>query len=160
MPPCILLVLTTALKNLRAIPRQQQLLAAVAVLTMAGLSGWLVQHWGVEETDNAQLEAHLVEISSRIPGTVLQVAVQDDQQVRAGQVLVVLDPRDAAMGLRRAVADLDEARLQARALSSQTQSSRGGAAAARDQAQADALVARSELKRTGAELERLEFLLR
>ena len=140
--------------------RQQQLLSALAVIALAGTGGWLAQHWGVEETDNAQLEAHLVEISSRIPGTVLQVPVQDDQTVRAGQLLVVLDPRDSLMRLRRAQANLEEARLQARALSSQTQSSRGGAEAARDQAQADALVARSELRRTGAELQRLEFLLR
>ena len=150
----------TAWISLRNLPRQQQIMGAIAVIALAGVGGWALQNWGVEETDNAQLEAHLVEIASRIPGTVQQVPVQDDEQVRSGQVLVVLDRRDADMQLQRAKADLEEARLQARALGAQTQASRGGAAAAKDQAQADALVARSELKRTGAELQRLEFLLR
>jgi len=144
----------------RAMPRRQQVLITLAVATLAGGGVWVAQHWGIEETDNAQLEAHLVEISSRVAGTVLQVPVQDDQQVSAGQLLVVLDPRDAGMRLQRAQADLEEARQQARALTSQIQSSRRGAAAANDQAKADELVARSELKRTGADLQRLEFLLR
>ena len=153
-------MLTTPWTHLLALPRRQQLLLGLAVVALAGSGAWLLHRWDVEETDNAQLEAHLVDISSRVAGTVLQVPVQDDQQVAQGALLVVLDPRDAVMRLQRAQADLDEARQQANALNSQTTASTRGAAAAKDQAQADELVARSELKRTGADLQRLEFLLR
>ncbi len=153
-------MLKTAWIKLRSMPRQQTVVCGVVVIALTGSVGWLAQHWGIEETDNAQLEAHLVDISSRIAATVQQVRVQDDQQVEAGQLLLLLDPRDSAVRLQRAQADLDEARLQAGALRSQTQASRRGAAAAKDQAQADQLVARSELQRTAKELQRLEFLLR
>lgn len=153
-------MLTSPWTTLRGLPRRQQLLLALAGAALVGSTAWLWQRSGIEETDNAQLEAHLVAISSRVAGTVLQVPVQDDQQVDSGALLVVLDPRDALMHLKRAQADLDETRQQVRALNSQTLASTRGAAAAKDQAQADQLVARSELQRTGADLKRLEFLLR
>ena len=106
-------MLTTPWTNLRDLSRRQQLLLGLAVVVLAATGAWVLQRWGIEETDNAQLEAHLVDISSRVAGMVLQVPVQDDQQVAQGALLAVLDPRDAAMRLQRAQADLDEARQQA-----------------------------------------------
>ena len=50
-------------------PRKPLLLGGLALLIAVGGGAWLVSHWGVEETDNAQLQAHLVEIASRVPGT-------------------------------------------------------------------------------------------
>ena len=135
-------------------------LGALAVLIAAGGGAWLVSHWGLEETDNAQLQAHLVEIASRVPGTITAVPVQDDQTVRAGELLVQLDPRDARMQLARAEADLLEARRQAAALQAQTGSSASDAEAAADQAAGDQLMARAEYERAAADLQRLEFLLR
>ena len=132
----------------------------MAVLIAAGGGVWLVSHWGLEETDNAQLQAHLVDIASRVPGTITAVPVQDDQTGRAGQLLVQLDPRDARMQLARAEADLLEARRQAAALQAQTGSSASGAEAAADQAAGDQLMARAEYERAAADLQRLEFLLR
>ena len=61
---------------------------------VVALAGWVLNGWGVEETDNAQLQAHLVEISSRAAGTVQAVPVHDDQAVAPRALLVVLDPRD------------------------------------------------------------------
>ncbi|MFN7898902.1 MAG: HlyD family secretion protein [Synechococcaceae cyanobacterium] len=121
---------------------------------------WLQNHWGVEETDNAQLQTHLVEISSRLPGTIARVPVQEHQQVNPGTPLVLLDSRDAQAALQRAQADLLEARRQADALQAEAGSSRSGAAAAADQAAADQQVARAEYERSAADLRRLEFLLR
>ena len=73
----------------------------------------------MEETDNAQLQAHLVAISSRVPGTISALAVQDNQTVRAGQLLVALDPRDSQAALRLAQADWVEATSQAQAMAAQ-----------------------------------------
>ena len=72
-----------------------------AVLGLAGL-GWWLAPWGIEETDNAQLEAHLVEIASRVSGTIEQVAVEENQSVQRGQVLLVLDRRDALVRVAQA----------------------------------------------------------
>ena len=144
----------------RVSPRRPLLLAAAAVLIGGAAAAWLLSRWGLEETDNAQLQAHLVEIASRVPGTITAVPVQPDQAVRAGQLLVQLDSRDARMAVRKAEADLQEARRQAAALTAQAGSSVKGAGATANQARADEQVARAELERAGADLQRLEFLLR
>ena len=94
-------------------------IAALVVAGGVGVGAWLWNHWGIEETDNAQLQAHLVEISSRVPGTISAVAVQDNQTVRAGQWLVALDPRDSQAALRLAQADWVEAKSQAQAMAAQ-----------------------------------------
>ena len=140
-------------------PRQWGI-AALVVACGVGVGTWVWTHWGVEETDNAQLQAHLIEISSRVPGTITAVAVQDNQTVRAGQLLVALDPRDAQAALRLAQADWVEARSQARAMAAQASSSASGFLAAANVASADHQVAAAELKRSGADLRRLEFLLK
>ena len=140
-------------------PRQWGI-AALVVAGGVGVGAWISNHWGVEETDNAQLQAHLIEISSRVPGTISAVAVQDNQTVRAGQLLVALDPRDAQAALRLAQADWVEARSQAQAMAAQASSTASGSRAAANVANADHQVAAAELKRSGADLRRLEFLLK
>jgi membrane fusion protein (multidrug efflux system) len=47
-----------------------------------------------EDTDDAQVNGHLIQISSRISGNVIGVPVQENQLVKAGDVLVQLDPTD------------------------------------------------------------------
>ena len=144
----------------RANSRRPLLLGGLALLIVGAGGVWLMRHWGLEETDNAQLQAHLVDIASRVPGTITAVPVQDDQSVRTGQLLVQLDARDARMRLVRAEADLLEARRQAAALQAQTGSSTSEAEAAADQAAGDQQMARAEYERAAADLQRLEFLLR
>ena len=59
-----------------------------------------------ESTDDAQVDGHLVPISARIDGTILEVLVNDNQQVRAGQELVKLDPADYQVAYQQAQAQL------------------------------------------------------
>jgi len=59
-----------------------------------------------ESTDDAQVDGHLIPISPRVAGTVLEVLVNDNQQVKAGQVLVKLDPADYQVALAQAQAQL------------------------------------------------------
>lgn len=139
--------------------RRFWVLSAIGLASCAGLAAWVIDHWGVEETDDAQLQAAITEISSRVPGTLAAVLVQDNQTVRADQVLIQLDPRDAQARLQRAEADLLDAQRQAEALTSQAGSSQLGAESNRSLAEADALSAQAEWTRTRSELQRLEFLL-
>ncbi len=53
----------------------------------------LVFRWRVN-TDDAEVDGHLNPVSAKISGNVLEVLVDDNQQVKAGQVLVKIDPRD------------------------------------------------------------------
>ena len=68
-----------------------------------------------ESTDDAQIDGHIGPISSRVPGTVIQVYVEDNTVVRRGQILVQLDPKDYQVALERAEADLADAIATAKA---------------------------------------------
>jgi membrane fusion protein (multidrug efflux system) len=78
--------------------RRNQRLFLVGVIVGVSTIVWAF-YWAVfgryrESTDNAYVMADSARISSRVPGTVLRVLVENDQPVAAGQILVELDPRD------------------------------------------------------------------
>ena len=62
-------------------------------------------------TDDAYVTAHIALIAPRISGQVASVEVDDNQQVKAGQVLVTLDPRDyeTAVAAAQAAVERDKA---------------------------------------------------
>jgi membrane fusion protein (multidrug efflux system) len=68
-----------------------------------------------ESTDDAYVSGHVHQISSRIPGTVTEVEVNDNQQVKSGELLVKLDPRDLKVAVSKAEAALLTAQSQAQA---------------------------------------------
>ncbi|HEY9628653.1 MAG TPA: HlyD family secretion protein [Coleofasciculaceae cyanobacterium] len=83
----------------------------------AGVTGY---HWWQfasthEQTDNATVSGHVYQISSRIPGTVMTVPVDDNQSVQAGQLLVQLDPQDYQVKVQQAQAAIAVAQRQAQA---------------------------------------------
>lgn len=65
-----------------------------------------------ESTDDAQVDGHVVPISSRIDGTILAVLVNDNQQVTAGAQLVRLDPADYQAKFDQAQANVAAATSQ------------------------------------------------
>jgi membrane fusion protein (multidrug efflux system) len=62
-----------------------------------------------ESTDDAQIDGHVVPISARINGTILEVLVNDNQFVKAGDPLVRLDPADYQVAQAQAEAQLANA---------------------------------------------------
>ena len=66
-----------------------------AVLILATIGTWAYFHFrGRVSTDDAQVDGHVTAISPKISGNVQSVLVDDNQQVKAGQILVQIDPRD------------------------------------------------------------------
>ncbi len=63
-----------------------------------------------ESTDDAYVEAHVTTISPRVAGHVASVYITDNQQVKKGQVLAELDPRDFQAALDAAQARFDSAK--------------------------------------------------
>ena len=110
--------------------RRRPALIAGAVLAVValGLVVRAVLTAGSETTDDAHLDADVVALAPRIPGQVLHVLVQDDQQVKAGQLLLELDPADLDARVRQAEAELDSAAAQAAVVEA---SARGGLSTAR-----------------------------
>jgi membrane fusion protein, multidrug efflux system len=66
-----------------------------------------------QETDNAYVSANIYPVTSRIAGTVTEVAVNDNQTVSPEMMLVKLDPRDYEVSLSQSKADLELAKQQA-----------------------------------------------
>ena len=87
----------------------------VALLGVAGVTLLAAAAYGTywalvlrhqESTDNAYVQAPLVQVTPQVGGTVLSVLADDTDLVRAGQPLVKLDPADARLALDRAEAQL------------------------------------------------------
>jgi membrane fusion protein (multidrug efflux system) len=66
----------------------------------------------VEDTDDAQVDGNLYQISSRISGQVVKVTVDDNQTVQAGQLLAEIDPTDYQVALDQAQANLASAQAE------------------------------------------------
>ncbi len=81
------------------------------VILAAGVSYWFYARQ-FESTDDAQVDGHLNPVSARVDGTILKVYVEDNQAVKAGDLLVDLDPRDYQAGFDQARAQLEQARTQ------------------------------------------------
>lgn len=92
------------------------LLAILAVLAAVAVVASASELWryltSFESTDDAQIEGYIDPISSRINGTVVRVAVDDNQGVKAGEILVQLDPRDYQVAAERARANLAQAEAE------------------------------------------------
>ena len=67
-----------------------------------------------EQTDDAYVNGNRVVISAQISGTVIAVLADDTQLVKAGQVLVRLDPVDAETNLNRTAGELAQTVRQVR----------------------------------------------
>ena len=80
----------------------------VAVLGIAGFFLWRYFNT-YEDTDDAQVDGHIDAISARISGNVTEILVEDQQYVKAGDVLVRIDPRDYQVAVAKAQADLSDA---------------------------------------------------
>ena len=83
--------------------------AAVGVGAIAaGIFGYRYWHYASthESTDDAYVAGHVHYLSSRIPGTVTEVEVNDNQQVKKGELLVKLDKSDLRVGVEKAQAAL------------------------------------------------------
>lgn len=63
-----------------------------------------------EETDDAQIASNMAPVVSKISGYVKEVKVKDNQFVKKGDTLIVLDNRDQQMALQQAQAALGTAR--------------------------------------------------
>ena len=84
------------------------------VLVALVVGGFLWWHYsGRESTDDAQVDGHITQIAPKVGGTVLRVAVRDNQAVAAGTLLVEIDSRDYQVAVTRAEAELASAQATA-----------------------------------------------
>ena len=123
----------------------------LATLVTAGVLYWLhSRHF--ETTDDAFIDGNISQVSARIAGRVTRIAFQDNQEVKAGQVLVELDPRDYQVKLDQVISQRAQAQAQAQA--GQARAQLGLQQANLDQAQANVRVTEADLGQAQADLAR------
>ena len=86
--------------------RIRMIAVAALALAGAGVGGWYAMHAGLESTDDAQVDADLVALPSRVTGPVLKVYFEENQRVKAGDLLVEIDPAQLQARLAQAEAQL------------------------------------------------------
>ena len=94
--------------------RKGIIIVVVVVLVLAALGFWWRSTY-YEDTDDAQINGHLIQISSRIAGQVIKVNVEENQQVNKGDLIAELDPRDFQVAVENAQAALAAAQAAAAA---------------------------------------------
>jgi membrane fusion protein (multidrug efflux system) len=100
--------------------KRRKLVAGVlGVFIVAGLAygaWWMLVGSKEESTDNAYVDGNVVQITPQVAGTVIAIGADNTDAVKAGQVLVQLDPSDALVALESAEANLAKTVRQVRNL--------------------------------------------
>jgi membrane fusion protein (multidrug efflux system) len=98
-------------------------LGTFAVLGLAAAVQFGADYWRTGRfmvgTDDAYVQADNTLIAPRVSGYISEVAVTDNQPVKAGQLLARIDDRDYQTALRQAVADRETAEAEIRSIDSQ-----------------------------------------
>src|SRR6202167_5605406 len=88
-----------------------RILVTLLIVAVIGIAGYYIwKHFNTyETTDDAQIDGHVDAVSARISGNVIAILAEDEQSVKAGDVLVRIDPRDYEVAVAKAEADLGDA---------------------------------------------------
>ncbi|WP_244558463.1 HlyD family secretion protein [Tardiphaga sp. OK246] len=134
------------------------ILAIVAVLIGVAIGGWekRMGQAAIQVTDDAYIRAEITRLSSQVAGQVQRIEISDFQQVKAGDVLVQIDPRDFKTQVAQAEATVNGARAALLNLENQIALQR----ATISQVEAQQVAATARELQSRQERERQEALLR
>ena len=96
--------------------RKRKIVGALVVLALgsAGLAYYLAGR-RFQETDDAQIDGNITNLGPRVTGTVTAVYVLENQAVKAGDVLVDIDPTELQVAVAQAKASVAQAQAQLQA---------------------------------------------
>lgn len=124
---------TNAPQQANPTPKKKSTGFIIVLLLLVGGGSWFgiskYQH-GLhhEETDDAQVEANISPVIPRVAGYVKEVRVKDNQPIKKGDTLVLLDDRDLQLRVRQAEAALATAQSNLGAAEANTAASKAGIA--------------------------------
>ena len=116
----------------------------VVVMVIVALVWWLMTR-NQETTDDAFTEGDAVTVAPKVAGYVTELRVKDNQRVKKGDLLVLIDPRDATAQRDQAQAQLGLATAQLHQAQAQLALSKVQYPSQRDEAQAQVLKAKADL---------------
>ena len=134
----------------------RRLLAVGGAVVLAAIVGLLVYYHDRESTDDAQVDGHITPMASKVYGRVSQVLVDDNQPVKAGQVLVKIDPRDYQASVDQAKAALLLAESEARSAGVDVPRTRENVLSGTTSADAQLMAAEADLARGQATYEQAQ----
>jgi len=103
--------LLTARKGICELPRLVKF--ALIALLLIVLAAWYI--WtGRGSTDDAQVDAHITAVASQVSGYVVALPIDDNVNVKEGDVLLQIDPREYKAEVDQAKASLDLAMAEAK----------------------------------------------
>ena len=98
--------------NTRKLPVKKRYLGVfAAIIAVIFFAYWLYDISGYETTDDAYVETTTVSVSPKVSGQIVKVLVKDNQQVKAGDVVAVIDRIDYQVKLDQANAAYEKALL-------------------------------------------------
>ncbi|MGB6198075.1 MAG: HlyD family secretion protein [Candidatus Acidiferrales bacterium] len=100
-------------------PQRKRILVVTGVVALVVVLAMYFYFRNRISTDDAEVDAHVTPVASKIYGNISDILVLDNQQVKAGQVLVRIDPRDSQAKVDQARAALTLAESQATGASTQ-----------------------------------------
>jgi membrane fusion protein, multidrug efflux system len=127
-----------------------------AVVLMAVLVGLFLYYHNRESTDDAQVDGHITPVASKIYGRVAKVLVEDNQSVKAGQVLVQIDAGDYQAAAGQAKAALATAESEARSAGIDVPRTSENVLSGTSSAQAQLAAAQADLARAQATYEQAQ----
>jgi membrane fusion protein (multidrug efflux system) len=95
-----------------AASRKRLLAIGAAVVAVAAATTYWVHSRQFEDTDDAQVDGTISNVSPRVSGTVISVSVVENQAVKEGDVIAELDPTDLRIALAQAKAQVAQAQAQ------------------------------------------------
>jgi membrane fusion protein, multidrug efflux system len=137
-------------------PKVRRLLIGGGAVVLLALVALFAYFHNRETTDDAQVDGHITPMASKVYGRVAQVLVDDNQAVKAGQVLVKIDPRDYQAALDQAKASLALAESEARSAGVDVPRTRENVASGNSSADAQLLGAQADSARAQATYEQAQ----
>ncbi len=134
----------------------------IGVILVALVAGglYVFAHRNEENTDDAAIDGHSITVSPQIAGTVLKLNISDNQEVKAGDVLMEIDPATYIAKRDHAQAALDAAEAAATAAQSNAETTDISAPSNLDAARANVTAAQANLDKAEADLKRMQHLSR
>ncbi|WP_447724228.1 HlyD family secretion protein [Sphingomonas koreensis] len=109
------------------------LMFGVPLLLVAAVGSWWALSGGTVSTDNAYVQQDKVSVASDVAGRIIEVAVKENQPVKAGDLLFRIDPDPYRIALEQANAAIANAQVQVGTLQASYAGTGADIQAARDQ---------------------------
>src|SRR5271168_20299 len=128
------------------------------ILVLAGTGFYLYLHAGEESTDDAAIDGRVVTLSPKVSGYVKTLNIDDNQVVKAGDVLLEIDPTDYIIRRDHAKAAFDAATAAASASQNTLETTDISAPSNLTSAQAQVAAAQANWEKADADLKRMQRL--